>query len=279
MEDKSTRHDLEADEVVTEEQARAYRLAYLQKFTGLTEDESNKLIQTLTQPTSKDWLLERPIRGGKMVKYVPGHRFIQRFNDAFGFLWSYEIPDQFAEDNQIVVKGRWSLQIPGRTVTKKYPDGSEETIRFDGLKIVKEQFGSSEVKKYASDIFEKDRRGNTVKDASGKSVIRYHKGDVIDLGDDYKGAGTDAMKKCGSQLGMFSDIYGPREQEEEAGPTEVQMSAFHKRASDVGMSEEAADKWGEEQLGKKVGEASQQELLGLVADLIQTAKEQKGEQT
>jgi len=248
---------------ITEEQAREYRLKYLQKFMGLSEEESRDLVSVLTAPTPKEWLKERPIRGGRMVKYVPGNRFIERFNDAFGFLWSYEIPDHFIDDNQIVVKGRWSLQIPGRTITRKRPDGTEETVRFDGFSIIKEQFGSSEVKRYAKDI----------KDKSG--AVKYRKGDVIDLGDDYKGAGTDAMKKCGTQLGMFLDVYGPREESEEAAPTETQVGAFYKRASDIGKDKEEADRWAEEQLGKKISEASQQELLGLVADLISMAKKEK----
>ncbi len=263
------------NEIVTEEQAAQYRLQYLQKFMGLTEEEGRNLIAILTQKTPKDWILERPIRGGGTAKYVPGYRFIQRFNDAFGFLWSYEVVRAWHENNHVVAQGRWSLQIPGRTITKRYPDGTEETVRFDGFSIVKEHFGSAEVKLYAQDIPAKDRKGNMLRDSQGRPIIRYHKGEMMDLGNDYKAASTDALKKCGTELGMFLDVYGAREQAEESGPTDTQLQSFYLRAEKAGMDAEAAEAWALERLGKPLKEASQQEVLGLVADLIDLAKEQK----
>lgn len=254
------------EELTTEEQAAQYRLALLQKFVGLSEEESRNLVQLLTQETPKDWILERPIRGSGTARYVPGYRFIQRFNDAFGFLWSQEFPWFEKVGEEIISKGRWSLQVPGRTITRKYEDNGhavEETVRFDGFSIVKEQFGSAQVKKWASD--KKDKQGNTI----------ARRGDIMDLGNDFKAASTDAMKKCGTELGMFLDVYGAREQAESTGPTTVQVEAFYKRASDVGKSVEEADAWALEQTGTKLSELNQQELLGLVADLIDMKREQK----
>lgn len=250
-------------ELVTEGKAAELRIKFFQKYIGLTEEESKDLVEVLTEPTPKDWIKERPARGGAMVQYIPGSYFIRKFNDAFGFLWSYEAPDHFENNGQIVVKGRWSLQIPGRTMFTRYPDGREETLRFDGFQIVKEQFGSSEIKRYAKDV------------SDGHGGIRYQKGDVIDLGDDYKGAATDAMKKCGTQLGMFADIYRPREIGEEATPSDVQLGAFYLRAERAGKDKEEAEKWAEGQLGKLLEKASQQEILGLTADLIKMGKERK----
>lgn len=255
------------NELITEEETQRARLTYLTKFMGLSEEEGRNLITVLTQETPKNWILERPIRGGGTAKYVPGYRFIERFNDAFGFLWSQEFPWFEQTDKEIISKGRWSLQIPGRTVTRKYEDGNgrlvEETARFDGFSIVKEQFGSAEIKKWATNRTDKQ----------GKIIAKA--GDSMDVGNDYKAASTDAMKKCGTELGMFLDVYGARETAESSGPSETQLSSFYFRADKAGMDEEKADTWAEEQLGKPLKEADQQMVLGLVADLIDLAKEQK----
>ena len=245
--------------LVTEEQAQAYRLKYLQRYMGLSEDESQDLISILTQDTPKDWIQSRPIRGGGTARYVPGYHFIERFNEAFGFLWSQEFPKVVREGNEIITQGRWSLQIPGRTITREFVDGTKETIKFDGFSIVKEQFGSAQLKKWAND--------------NPKLGIKH--GDFMDIGNDYKAAATDAMKKCGTELGMFLDVYGARETSEMSGPTDKQLEAFYLRAEKCGMDKEAADKWAEEHLEKKLQEADQQDVLGLVADLIDLAKEQK----
>jgi len=55
------------------------------------------------------------------------------------------------------------------------------------IKIVKEQFGRADVK-----------------------MLRTGKG-AVDFGNDLKAATTDALKKCASELGIASDIYGGNE--------------------------------------------------------------------
>ncbi len=246
--------------VITEEEAQAYQLKYIQTFMGLSEEESRNLVAILSQATPREHILSRTIRGGGSAQYIPGHRFIERFNDAFGFLWSFEVKDILHEGNEIIAHGRWSLQIPGRSITRTRPDGTEETVRFDGFSIIKEQFGSAEIKRWASE----DQKGS------------HKKGDVMDLGNDYKAAATDAMKKCGTTLGMFLDVYGARESGEMAGPSATQLQSFHLRAKAVGKSEEEADTWATERLGKSLKEATGQEVLGLVADLIDMAKKAGG---
>jgi len=246
-------------EIVAEDKAKEFRLAYLQKYMGLSLEESRDLVSILTQETPKDWILPRPIRGGGTARYVPGFRFIQRLNDAFGFLWSFEVPWSDKVGGEMIAKGRLSIQVPGRTISRRLPDGTEETLRLDGFSIVKEQFGSASIKKWAH---------------AGKD----HKvGDVMDLGNDFKAASTDAMKKCGTGLGLFLDVYGARETAETAAPTETQLAAFYTRSSDLGREEEEADSWAKEKLGKPIGEATGPEVLGLVADLIDEARKREEE--
>jgi|SRR3990172_9033995 len=60
----------------------------------------------------------------------------------------------------------------------------------DGNRIIKEQFGRAEVKM---------KKGTTK---------------PMDYGNDLKAAATDALKKCASELGVASDIYGKNEFQE-----------------------------------------------------------------
>ena len=61
------------------------------------------------------------------------------------------------------------------------------TVRAGDRQIIKEQFGKADIK------FKKESK------------------DPLDLGNDFKGAGTDALKKCASLLGIASDVYSKQE--------------------------------------------------------------------
>lgn len=61
------------------------------------------------------------------------------------------------------------------------------TCRTNGKTIVKTQFGRADVKFKKSD------------------------GLPLDLGNDYKAAATDALKKCASEIGIAADVYSPKE--------------------------------------------------------------------
>ncbi len=250
-----------------------HRLLMLQKFMGLDRDESQRLVDILNSPTPSEWQKPRPIRGGKTIKYVPGQRFIQRFNEAFGFLWSFEVPDRFEQDGHIVAKGRFTLKVPGRTIAREYPSGVKETIHLEGFEIVKEQYGSSEVKKWTSADPVRDSKGQPQKDSQGNVLYKHRAGDPLELGNDYKGAATDAMKKCGTQLGVFLDVYGPQDEDEEERPSNAQVNAVYTRAEKLGWSDEQTDKWVEEKLGKPLDKAPKKDVLSLTAELIGMAKQ------
>jgi len=223
------------------------------------------LVAELTKPTPQEVSQERPIRGGGMVKYVAGPHFIRKLNDCFGFLWSYEVPESFELNGQIVGKGRLTVNVPHvkkRTV-RRYVEGGkeveEESVEYEMLSIVKEQFGSSEVKKYSRDTKDKKR------------------GDVIDLGDDYKSMGTDAFKKCATSFGVFLDVYESRASQEEGVVTKQQLDVFYMRAEQAGMDKKQAEKWGEEQIGKPFGTWDPLECMELIPKLIDLAEKEEGE--
>lgn len=234
-----------------EEKERA--LAKL-KYKYLGQD----LVEILTAPTPPDWILERQARGGRMVSYVPGFRFIERLNEVFGFLWSLDVLDEFELNGHIVAKMQLSIQIPSRTLIEEFPDGTKKTVKFEGLTIKKTQFGGSEIKKYKEDS------------------STHKKGDVVDLGDDYKAAATDGMKKCGTELGMFLDVYRQRgEGEETARVMKVQLEALYARGKDAGMEKEQVDEWVQKELDKPIEQADQMNIMTLIPKLIKIAREKQ----
>lgn len=65
----------------------------------------------------------------------------------------------------------------------------------------------------------KSPKGDTItKSQFGRADIKFKKNskEMLDFGNDLKGAATDSLKKCASLLGIASDIYGKAEFKEEA---------------------------------------------------------------
>ena len=214
------------------------------------------LVNFLTSPTPREYIESRPIRGGGTARYVPGWRFTERLNQAFGFLWSTHIREAHRDGDHVVVQGELSFKIPGRTVIREYPDGTKETVIFEGLEVTKSQFGGSEVKKYAN--------------PTGK----YKVGDPMDIGNDFKAAATDMKKRCAVETGKFLDVYSSRGTGEE-GPGEAQLEVLYMRGSRAGMGKEQTDAWVEEELGKKTLDCEDAELMGVIPRLIRMAQEKK----
>jgi len=62
-------------------------------------------------------------------------------------------------------------------------------------------------------IKDKDRNILIVKEQFGRADIKFKKNskEMLDYGNDLKAASTDALKKCASEIGIASDIYGSNE--------------------------------------------------------------------
>jgi len=213
-----------------------------------------ELIDFLTSPTPEEYTDYRPVGGGKKVKYIFGHYFIQKLNDAFGFLWSLDVPEWKQEGNQLAAKVVLSVKVPKRKI-KEYEDGQlVREIEYDEIEIRKTQFGGQEVK-YFSD----KSRG------------------MLDFANDLKGAVTDGMKKCGTLLGIGLDIYGSRIQaEEKEGVRKDQIDALVRWGSQYMEWDEAKTLgWAEKELDKKPESSEVLELMGLRAKLMNLAKENK----
>jgi hypothetical protein len=142
-----------------------------------------KQLNMLLAETPKNHIYSRPAKGGGEWDYVTGVYVKKVLNMVFGWDWSFEIK-QFEynmQSKQCIVLGRLTVNVKERT-------------------IVKEQFGRSDI------AFKTEY----ITDAAGKGK-KQPSDSPLDLGNDLKAATTDALKKCASELGVASDIYGGEE--------------------------------------------------------------------
>ncbi len=121
--------------------------------------------------TPKNYIKQRQGRGGKMLDYVEVGYVVQVLNEAFNFMWDFEVADQGVGKDQVWVKGILRIHI---------------TPEFS---IKKSAFGGSEIKKWAAGI---------------------KVGSAMDIGDDLKAAAADALKKAASLVGVAGDVYYPQ---------------------------------------------------------------------
>lgn len=135
----------------------------IEKF-GLTE----KIYNSLKEPTPARFIKKRPGRGGLTFEYVETGYVTDFLNRKFNCMWSFEVIDKQVGKEKVWVLGKLTVYIP---------------TRFGIQPIIKSQFGGADIKK--------------------DKITRI----PIDIGDDLKSAASDALKKCASLFGIASDIY------------------------------------------------------------------------
>lgn len=133
---------------------------------------NEKQLLHILQRTPRKHIYRRKGKGGRDFEYITGTYAKKVLNYTFGWLWNFEIKDK------IIDHEAKQCIVLGRLEIK---NDKNEVI------IVKEQFGRADIKYY------KDGKG------------------TVDLGNDLKAASTDALKKCASELGIASDVYGANE--------------------------------------------------------------------
>lgn len=129
-----------------------------------TTSEQQVLYLTLNTPAQ--FIKKRMGRGGRAYDYIETNYVIGRLNAIFNFDWNLETiwQEMDRKNKQVAVKVRL-------------------TVRFlDGKSIIKEAFGSSEIKMTKT-------------------------GDMVDMADDLKAAQSDGLKKAASMLGVGWDVY------------------------------------------------------------------------
>lgn len=136
---------------------------------------SEKQLIRVLQKTPPQHVHKRKGRGGMEFEYVTGTYMKKCLNYAFGWNWDFEI----IEENVYGLESKnGQIVVKGRLTVKN--ETGEHTI-------TKTQYGGAEVK-----------------------YLRESK-KPMDLGNDFKAAATDALKKCAAELGFASDIYGKNE--------------------------------------------------------------------
>lgn len=137
----------------------------------------------------------RPAKGGGEWTYVTGTYVKKVLNLAFGWNWDFEIKEH-----------KYDIGIGQIFVLGKL------TCRSGGVTIVKEQFGRQDIKFKSEKVFNEDGTPKMFKNKWGKEVQETRPSTIpLDLGNDLKGAATDALKKCASEIGIASDVYAPEE--------------------------------------------------------------------
>ena len=143
---------------------------YSQADLSLANDNSlnAKQLQLLLKKTPSQYVRQRPAKGGGVWHYVSGAYVRKVLNLMFGWDWDFEVLSEMIQGNQVIVKGKL-------------------TCRVNGKSIIKTQFGCKEI------------------------MMRKGTNEPLNLGNDFKSATTDALKKCSAEIGIAGDIYGKDE--------------------------------------------------------------------
>lgn len=114
--------------------------------------------------------------------------FIDKRKGASGMVLSYVDIGYVTSMLNKIFGHVWTFEIKSSQVIEDQVivQGCLKVMLKDGTVLTKEQFGSSNIK-----------RAKTTKQP-------------LSVGDDFKSASSDALKKCASMLGLASDVYFPR---------------------------------------------------------------------
>lgn len=127
----------------------------------------------ILKKTPKQYVHQRPAKGGGNWDYVTGGYVKKCLNLMFGWDWDFEILDEKIIHGEAIVKGKL-------------------TCRSNGQTIVKMQFGNKDI---------------MYKKQSAEEISKGLEKVPLSIGNDLKSASTDCLKKCASEIGIASDIY------------------------------------------------------------------------
>lgn len=162
----------------------------------------------ISSPIPEELIKKKP--GKANASYISGSTVIDYLNRSFDYLWSFEVVDQWITPSTAKFNPKYDKEPQPQGPVAHVKGRLTVIVQLEGaapLHIVKEQFGS-------------------------KAVI----GGQMDQEHIFKSAGTDALKKCASLLGVGLELY--RDENEQAFFDDMNME----------------DPWTDEALEKFAGE-------------------------
>jgi len=127
-----------------------------------------KQLKLMLSKTPQKYVRQRPAKGGGTWDYVSGGYIKKCLNLMFGWDWDFEVVSKEVQFGEAIVLGKLTCRTNGKT-------------------IVKMQFGNKDI------IYKREP-------VDGVRV-------PLSIGNDFKSATTDALKKCASEIGIASDIF------------------------------------------------------------------------
>ena len=147
-------------------------------------------IQKIWNSTPDRFKYSRPAKGGGTWTYIKGSYVRKVLDSVFGFNWSFEVETSLAEAFE-VAKMTGSIVVKGTLKGQVKSDGEWVTL-------AKTQFGRADVKWKMTG--QAPNRRKVIDEYTGSPV-------PLDIGNDFKAATTDCMKKCASLFGIGADVY------------------------------------------------------------------------
>lgn len=79
---------------------------------------NTKQLSLLLSKTPEKFIKSRPAKGGGQWQYVSGTYVRKVLNLMFGFDWDFEILDQLIQHGEVVVKGKLTVRVDGKPISK-----------------------------------------------------------------------------------------------------------------------------------------------------------------
>lgn len=79
---------------------------------------NSKQLQFILKKTPAKYIKKRPAKGGGEWSFVSGNYVQKCLNLMFGWDWDFEVTDDKITPHQVIVKGRLTCRINGRTIVK-----------------------------------------------------------------------------------------------------------------------------------------------------------------
>jgi hypothetical protein len=145
--------------------------------------------QLVTSPIPSELIKERPGGGGKKLSYISGQTVIDYLNAAFGYMWSFEIVQEWKEDSVDKFNPKYDKE-----------PAPQNPVAHALVRITIPMFDENGNKVY-----------ELVKMGTGSKEVLGGQGDQADI---FKAAVTDGLKKAASYLGFGLELY--RDEDEQA---------------------------------------------------------------